>query len=60
MLTTSSKAEAHSIHGTPKLLIVVDEAGGIARTIGNGTNNLLTGDARMLAIGNPAMDDPRS
>ncbi|MFE7941965.1 hypothetical protein ACFU46_32100 [Streptomyces griseoincarnatus] len=48
------------IHGTPKLLIVVDEAGGIARTIGNGTNNLLTGDARMLAIGNPAMDDPRS
>ncbi|MGX1268034.1 hypothetical protein [Streptomyces phaeoluteigriseus] len=28
--------------------------------IGNGTNNLLTGDARMLAIGNPAMDDPRS
>jgi hypothetical protein len=42
------------------LLLVVDEAGGISRLIGGGTNNLLTGDARMLAIGNPAMDDPRS
>ncbi|MFJ4988801.1 hypothetical protein ACIP9H_33995 [Streptomyces sp. NPDC088732] len=54
------EAAMQGIHGTPKLLIVVDEAGGIARGIGNGTNNLLTGDARMLAIGNPAMDDPRS
>lgn len=56
----NNEAAMQGIHGTPKLLIVVDEAGGIARTIGNGTNNLLTGDARMLAIGNPAMDDPRS
>ncbi|MFJ7004214.1 hypothetical protein ACIQWY_29915 [Streptomyces albidoflavus] len=56
----NDEAAMQGIHGTPKLLIVVDEAGGIARTIGNGTNNLLTGDARMLAIGNPAMDDPRS
>ncbi|SEE82324.1 hypothetical protein SAMN05216483_6660 [Streptomyces sp. 2131.1] len=56
----NDEAAMQGIHGTPKLLIIVDEAGGIARTIGNGTNNLLTGDARMLAIGNPAMDDPRS
>ncbi|QFG13193.1 terminase large subunit [Streptomyces phage Gilgamesh] len=56
----NDEAAMQGIHGTPKLLIVVDEAGGIARMIGNGTNNLLTGDARMLAIGNPAMDDPRS
>ncbi|MEU5748183.1 hypothetical protein ABZ804_21925 [Streptomyces sp. NPDC047726] len=56
----NDEAAMQGIHGTPKLLIVVDEAGGIARSIGNGTNNLLTGDARMLAIGNPAMDDPRS
>ncbi|MGX1907666.1 hypothetical protein ACWIID_02200 [Streptomyces phaeochromogenes] len=56
----TDEAAMQGIHGTPKLLIVVDEAGGIARMIGNGTNNLLTGDARMLAIGNPAMDDPRS
>ncbi|MFJ4342617.1 hypothetical protein [Streptomyces sp. NPDC088915] len=54
------EAAMQGIHGTPKLLIVVDEAGGIARSIGNGTNNLLTGDARMLAIGNPPADDPRS
>lgn len=54
------EASMQGIHGNPKLVIIVDEAGGIARTIGNGTNNLLTGDARMLAIGNPAMDDPRS
>ncbi|MGW3028491.1 hypothetical protein [Streptomyces sp. NPDC001221] len=56
----NDEAAMQGIHGTPKLLIVVDEAGGISRSIGNGTNNLLTGDARMLAIGNPAMDDPRS
>ncbi|MFE7072597.1 hypothetical protein ACFU96_21200 [Streptomyces sp. NPDC057620] len=56
----NDEAAMQGIHGTPRLLIVVDEAGGIARMIGNGTNNLLTGDARMLAIGNPAMDDPRS
>lgn len=54
------EAAMQGIHGSPRLLIVVDEAGGIARAIGNGTNNLLTGDARMLAIGNPAMNDPRS
>lgn len=45
---------------TPKLLLVVDEAGGIAPLIGKGTNNLLTGDAKMLAIGNPSMDEPGS
>ncbi|MFM9629815.1 MULTISPECIES: hypothetical protein [Streptomyces] len=56
----NDEAAMQGIHGTPKLLIIVDEAGGIARMIGNGTNNLLTGDARLLAIGNPAMDDPRS
>ncbi|MFD0351732.1 hypothetical protein ACFQ0M_47915 [Kitasatospora aburaviensis] len=54
----NDEAAMQGIHGTPKLLIVVDEAGGIARTIGNGTNNLLTGDSRMLAIGNPPADDP--
>ncbi|MER7761529.1 hypothetical protein [Streptomyces sp. NPDC097619] len=54
------EAAMQGIHGTPKLLIIVDEAGGIARAIGAGTNNLLTGDARMLAIGNPPSDDPRS
>lgn len=54
------EASMQGIHGTPKLLIVVDEAGGIARAIGNGTNNLLTGEAALLGIGNPAMDDPRS
>ena len=41
-----------------KLLLIVDEAGGMSKTVGEGTNNLLTGDARLLAIGNPATDDP--
>ncbi|WP_196421377.1 hypothetical protein [Streptomyces sp. E1N211] len=54
------EASMQGIHGNPKLVIIVDEAGGIARSIGAGTNNLLTGDARMLAIGNPPTDDPRS
>lgn len=49
--------EIHMAH----ILLIVDEAGGIAPTIGHGTNNLLTGGhAAMLAIGNPAMDDPSS
>lgn len=56
----NDEAAMQGIHGTPKLLLVVDEAGGIAPLIGKGTNNLLTGDAKMLAIGNPAMDDPGS
>lgn len=55
----NDEAAMQGIHAV-RLLLVVDEAGGIARIIGAGTNNLLTGDARMLAIGNPAMDDPRS
>ena len=53
------EAAMQGIHAA-KLLLIVDEAGGIARTIGAGTNNLLTGDARMLAIGNPPTDDPNS
>lgn len=57
---SNDEAAMQGIHGTPKLLLVVDEAGGIAKLIGRGTNNLLTGDARMLAIGNPAMNDPGS
>ena len=56
----NDEAAMQGIHGTPKLLLVVDEAGGISRLVGRGTNNLMTGDARMLAIGNPAMNDSRS
>lgn len=52
----NDEAAMQGVHGTPKLLLVVDEAGGIAPLIGRSTNNLLTGDARLLAIGNPAMD----
>lgn len=43
------------------LLLVVDEAGGIAHTIGRNLAGLLVGDgARMLAIGNPPTDDEGS
>lgn len=53
----NDEAAMQGIHA-PKLLLVVDEAGGISRLVGSGTNNLLTGDhARLLAIGNPAADD---
>lgn len=53
----NDEAAMQGIHGTPKLLLVVDEAGGIDPLIGRGTNNLLTGDAKLLAIGNPAMNE---
>lgn len=56
----TDEAAMQGIHGTPRLLLVVDEAGGIAPLIGKGTNNLLTGDAKLLAIGNPAMNEPGS
>lgn len=42
----------HSGH----LLIVVDEAGGIPASLGQGLDSLMTGDARILAIGNPPTD----
>lgn len=53
----NDEAAMQGIHSN-RLLLIVDEAGGIGRTIGEGTNNLLTGEARMLAIGNPATNDP--
>lgn len=55
----ADEAAMQRIHAV-RLLLVVDEAGGIDRAVGGGTNNLLTDDARMLAIGNPAMNDPGS
>ncbi|MCX5182604.1 hypothetical protein [Streptomyces sp. NBC_00268] len=56
----NDEAAMQGIH-MAHILLIVDEAGGIAPMIGHGTNNLLTGGhAAMLAIGNPAMDDPAS
>lgn len=55
----NDEAAMQGIH-FPRTLLVVDEAGGIDRTIGGSTRNLLTGDARMLAIGNPPTDDEGS
>lgn len=45
------------IHVSGRLLLVVDEAGGIAPVIGKSTRNLLTGNSVMLAIGNPPTDE---
>jgi hypothetical protein len=56
----NDEAAMQGIHANPELVLIVDESGGIAPSIGKGTNNLLTGNARMLAIGNPAMNDPGS
>lgn len=53
------EAAMQGIHA-PKVFLVVDEAGGMSRQVGGSTRNLLTGDARMLAIGNPATDDESS
>lgn len=53
------EAAMQGIHAA-RLLLVVDEAGGFSRTVGGSTRNLLTGDARMLAIGNPPTDDEAS
>lgn len=62
------EAAMQGIHFT-RTLLVVDEAGGIDRSIGGSTRNLLTGTAldgsglsaaRLLAIGNPPTDDEGS
>lgn len=45
----------------PRLLVVVDEAGGIAQLIGTAMRGILTGEeTRLLAIGNPPTDDEGS
>lgn len=53
------EAAMQGIHAG-RLLLVADEAGGLGQVVGRSTRNLLTGDARMLAIGNPASDDEQS
>lgn len=56
----TDESAMQGIHGTPKLVLIVDEAGGMSPLLGKATNNLLTGDATLLAIGNPAMNEPGS
>jgi len=54
------EAAVQGIHH-PHLTLIVDEAGGIGRIIGEAMRGLMTGsDTRMLAIGNPATDDEAS
>lgn len=54
------EAAVQGIH-FPRLMIVVDEAGGLSATIGEAIRGLLTGDeTRLLAIGNPPTDDEGS
>lgn len=57
------EAAVQGIHA-PKLLILIDEAGGIHRAIGDGFVNLTTGgdegDVHLVAIGNPPTDDEAS
>lgn len=54
-----NETAVQGIHA-PRLLVVVDEAGGISHTIGRNFRALLTGGARLVAIGNPPTDDPGS
>lgn len=52
-----NEAAVQGIHAQ-YLLLIVEEAGGIARTIGNNLAGLMVGDgARMIAIGNPPTDE---
>ncbi|MFI9845128.1 hypothetical protein ACIHFD_49475 [Nonomuraea sp. NPDC051941] len=53
-----NEAAVQGIHGQ-HLLLVVEEAGGIAHTIGRNLSGLMVGeDSRMIAIGNPPTDEP--
>jgi len=55
-----NEAAVQGIH-IPNLLIIVDEAGGLAHNIGRNLRGLLTGpNSRLLAIGNPPTDDEGS
>ncbi|GAB2467844.1 hypothetical protein GCM10027187_40000 [Streptosporangium sandarakinum] len=52
-----NEAAVQGIHAA-NLLLVVEEAGGIAHTIGNNLAGLLVGEgAKMIAIGNPPTDE---
>lgn len=54
------ESATQGIH-SPHLLLVVDEAGGISRTVGQNLRAVLTGDdSRGLYIGNPPTDDEGS
>lgn len=52
----NNEASVQGIHA-PNMLIVVDEAGGIASSFGNNLESLMTGrNTRMLVLGNPPTD----
>ncbi|WP_433542060.1 hypothetical protein ACQP10_37875 (plasmid) [Streptosporangium sandarakinum] len=56
----TNEAAVQGIHAA-NLLLVVEEAGGIAHAIGDNLAGLLVGDgARMVAIGNPPTDEPNT
>lgn len=57
----NDESAMQGIHMSNGIMLVVDEAGGISRITGGGTNNLLTNAPdRLIAVGNPPTDDPGS
>lgn len=55
------ESAVQGIHAQGRLLVVVDEAGGIGRIIGQALRGILTGEeTALLAIGNPPTDDEGS
>lgn len=54
------ESAVQGIHADGSLLIVVDEAGGIAATLGRNLDSIMTGDTYALAVGNPATDSEDS
>lgn len=51
------EAAVQGWHATGELLLVVDEAGGIHRKLGDNFTSILSGNAHALVIGNPPTDE---
>jgi hypothetical protein len=54
------ESAVQGVHAEESLLIVVDEAGGIAHQLGQALDSITTGNTHVLAIGNPATDSEGS
>lgn len=53
----TDEAAVSGFHAMGELFLVVDEGGGIHRTLGHAFNNVLTGNGHALVIGNFPTDD---
>lgn len=58
----ANKHDESAVQGihAPEIFVVVDEGGGIGHAPGRNLNAMMTGDSRMLVIGNPPTDEEGS